>query len=234
MSQLSHDEARVLGVLIEKALTTPDNYPLTLNSLTNACNQKSNRHPVVDFSEDRVLDAVEKLRGKNFATRVDTYGSRVTKYRHLANEVLDVGTLELAILAELMLRGPQTLGEIRTRASRMRTLESLEVARNVVESLMQLPEPLIKRLPPEPGSRAEHYTQLLTPQPESAQVDANQGAGDQGVQTESPSNAPASAPQTAPPAHPVPDPQTTARIEALESEIQQLKERIHQLEELLR
>ncbi|MHC4995756.1 MAG: YceH family protein, partial [Planctomycetota bacterium] len=190
--QLSPDEIRVLGVLIEKAFTTPDNYPLTLNALTTGCNQKSNRHPVVDFSEDRVLDAVEKLRGQGLTARVDTYGSRVTKYRHLADEVLDVGTLELAILAELMLRGPQTLGEIRTRASRMRTLESLEVTRNVVEGLMNLPEPLIKRLPPEPGSRAERFTQLLTPDATTTQ-DTEKKSLNEIIPTSTPSVTPISA-----------------------------------------
>jgi uncharacterized protein YceH (UPF0502 family) len=163
MIQLTPDESRVLGVLVEKAQTTPEQYPLSLNALTNGSNQKSNRDPVLALTEDHVLDAAEGLRAKGLAVRVDTVGSRVHKYRHNAIEVLHVRTAELAILAELLLRGPQTLGELRGRASRMHPLESLEVTKGMLDALMTRTEPLVRELPPSPGSRAERYVQLLCP-----------------------------------------------------------------------
>src|SRR5215212_3874774 len=109
MIQLSPYEARVLGVLIEKALTTPEQYPLSLNALTNGCNQKNNRDPVLSLSEDEVFEAVDGLRTKQLSVRVDQLGSRVAKYRHQAGEVFRCKAGELAVLAELLLRGPQTL-----------------------------------------------------------------------------------------------------------------------------
>ena len=173
MEELTADECRVLGVLVEKAFTTPDQYPLTLNAVVNGCNQKNNRDPLTSIDDARAFDALESLRAKRLVIRADMAGSRVNKYKHNANEVLHVRAGELAVLAELLLRGAQTLGEIRGRASRMHPLESLEAAKGMLEALMQRDEPLAQQLPPSPGSRAERYAQLLYPDPHP--VDAERG-----------------------------------------------------------
>lgn len=163
MLQLNADESRVLGVLIEKATTTPEQYPLSLNAVTNGSNQKNNRDPVRTMTEDECFDALESLRGKGLVIRVDTPGSRVHKYRHNAGEVLHLRTAELAILAELLMRGPQTVGELRGRACRMAPLESIEVVQGLLNAMMMREEALIKELPPTPGSRANRFVQLLCP-----------------------------------------------------------------------
>lgn len=161
MIELTADESRVLGVLIEKAFTTPDQYPLSLNAVVSGANQKNNRDPVTSMSEDAAFDALEGLRAKALVVRVDTPGARVHKFRHNTGEVLQARAGEVAILAELLLRGPQTLGELRGRASRMHPMESIDTARDYVRALMERPEPLAKELPRAPGSRAEQYAQLL-------------------------------------------------------------------------
>ena len=163
MLQLNPDECRVLGVLIEKATTTPEQYPLSLNAVTNGANQKNNRDPVRSMSEDECFEALESLRTKTLVMRVDQAGSRVPKYRHNLTEVLHTRTGEQAILAELLLRGAQTIGELRGRASRMSPMESLEVAQGLVQALISREEPLVKEYPPSPGSRAGRYVQLLCP-----------------------------------------------------------------------
>jgi uncharacterized protein YceH (UPF0502 family) len=182
MLSLTPDECRVLGVLIEKELTTPGQYPLSLNAVADGCSQKNNREPVVDYDEDRALDAVEGLRSKGLVIRVDLSGSRVPKYKHQAIEKLPVNRFELVILAELLLRGPQTLGELRGRASRMHHLDTLDIVKDTLAQLMGRPEPLVRELPPAAGSRAERYAQLLCPDahpidapapPTSAQVPSN-------------------------------------------------------------
>lgn len=163
MIELSPAESRVLGVLIEKALTTPDQYPLTLNAVVNGANQKNNRDPVLAMTDTEAFDALEGLRGKGLATRVDSVGSRTNRYKQTAQDALRVRTGELVVLAELLLRGPQTLGELRGRASRMHPLESLDVVKEMLRALSDRPEPLVRELPPTPGSRAERYAQLLCP-----------------------------------------------------------------------
>ena len=163
MSDLSSPECRVLGVLVEKALTTPGQYPITLNGLTNGCNQKSNREPVLNLSEDEVLDTLDALRAKGLAQEVMLSGSRVAKYKHNARETLAVSTSELVVLVELLLRGPQTVGEIRGRASRMHPLESTEVVGGILDSLMNRESPFVKRLTG--GGRAPRYAQTLGPLP---------------------------------------------------------------------
>ena len=163
MLQLTPNECRVLGVLIEKAQTTPQQYPLSLNALTSGCNQKNNREPITDLGEERVLETVDSLRGKGLVREVILTGSRVQKFRHVAREVLEIGTSELVILAELMLRGPQTLGELKGRASRMHPLETTEIVKNVLDALMKRPQPMVQELPPAPGDRAPRYAQLLCP-----------------------------------------------------------------------
>src|SRR5688500_14852368 len=163
MLQLTPPESRVLGVLIEKALTTPDQYPLSLNAVVAGCNQKNNRDPVLTMTEDEAFDALESLRGKQLAVRVDVANSRVHRYKQTAGETLRARTGEVAMLAELLLRGPQTIGELRGRASRMHAMESLDVAKDMLRALMERPEPLAKQIPPAPGSRAERFVQLLCP-----------------------------------------------------------------------
>src|SRR5947209_5090415 len=163
MIQLTPDEARVFGVLIEKSLTTPEQYPLSINAIVNGSNQKNNRDPVIAMTEEAAFEAVESLREKQLTVRVDQMGSRVHKYRHTGPETLHVRTAEIAILAELMLRGPQTLGELRGRASRMSPLESLDRVKDMIRALTERPEPFVKQIPPSPGSRAERYMQLLAP-----------------------------------------------------------------------
>lgn len=132
---LNGHEARVLGVLIEKAFTTPDQYPLSLNATTNGCNQKSNRDPVLDFSEAEVRIALQGLRMKGLAGQSVPAGSRVERWRHNATEALGVGERETAVLAELLLRGPQTAGELRSRARRMRDLPDPEALERALEGL---------------------------------------------------------------------------------------------------
>lgn len=163
MDHLRPDECRALGTLIEKAMTVPGQYPLSLNSLVTGINQKSNREPVVEIDEDRTLRAVDGLRSKGFARDVNFTGSRVEKYRHTAGEKLDARAPELAILSELLLRGPQTVGELRGRASRMHPFDSLEAVESVLAGLANREEPLVKEYPPLPGSRAPRWIQLLCP-----------------------------------------------------------------------
>jgi hypothetical protein len=163
MLSLTPNECRVLGVLVEKAQTTPQQYPLTLNATVNGANQKNNRDPVTSLDEDAVLEALDGLRAKGLAREVALTGSRVPKFRHDAREQLKIETPELVILVELLLRGPQTLGELRGRASRMHDLGSLEAVDAMVRGLMSRPEPLVHELPPEPGSRAARFAQVLCP-----------------------------------------------------------------------
>lgn len=164
MLSLTPTEARVLGVLIEKAQTVPAQYPITLNALVSGCNQKNNRDPITDLTEDEVLDALDGLRAKKLAAEVMLSGSRVSKYRHNARETLSINTQQLVILAELLLRGPQSLGELRGRASRMHPLESLEAVQGILDSLMNPAEgrdALVRSVPPAPGTRATRFAQLL-------------------------------------------------------------------------
>ena len=161
MITLTADESRVLGVLVEKATTTPEQYPLSLNAVTNGSNQKNNRDPVRSMTEDECFEALESLAGKSLVMRVDQPGSRVPKFRHNLGDLLRIRTGEQAILAELLLRGPQTLGELRGRAGRMSPMETMEVTQGLLTALMTREEPLVKDLPPAPGSRAGRFVQLL-------------------------------------------------------------------------
>ena len=158
---LNDAEVRVLASLIEKESTTPEYYPLSLNALMLACNQKSNRDPVVSYDENTVREAVESLRGKRLVR--SAAGSRVVKYEHSFLEVFNVGRRELALLCTLMLRGPQTLGELRDRSERMRSFSDLEEVEACLEGLMRLePRALAKRLARQPGTKEPRYMHLLT------------------------------------------------------------------------
>lgn len=207
---LAPNEARVLGVLVEKALTTPAQYPLTLNSLTLGCNQKNNRHPVTNLSEDLVYDAVDSLRQKGYVREAVLSGSRVPKFKHNAREVLGLETPGLVLLTELMLRGPESLGELRQNAGRMHPFESLEAVKAVLDEMAARPQPLVREYPPPPGGRAHLFRQLLAPDAHPEPTGATAG-GDR----EEPA-APASARAASSPA-------LEARIAQLEADVTRLR-----------
>jgi uncharacterized protein YceH (UPF0502 family) len=161
---LEPSEVRVLGSLIEKEATTPEYYPLSLNALVNACNQKSNRDPVVDYDDQIVLDAIERLRALGLAFIIT--GSRVTKYSQRISETLNLGRRELAVLCTLLLRGPQTLGEIKDRSDRMFSFGDLSEAETVLDKLAEWPGgALAAKLPKQPGQKEIRYAQLLSGEP---------------------------------------------------------------------
>lgn len=168
--QLDAAEVRVLGALIEKDLATPEYYPLTLNALVAACNQKNNREPVVNYDEDIVEAALGGLRQKHLAAVITGAGLRVPKYRHLIGEAYNLGRRELALLCVLMLRGPQTLGELRDRTERMHAFADLEEVEGVLAKLMErAPEPMVTRLPRAPGTKEPRFAHLLSgPAPEAS------------------------------------------------------------------
>jgi len=172
MELLVASETRVLGCLIEKELTTPEYYPLTLKALTNACNQKSNRFPVVVLDEKTVLRAVDGLRAKKLAWLKTTAGGRVPKYGHSLSERLGLGRTDLAVLCELLVRGPQTIGELRARASRMAAFEGRPEIEAVLLRLMERAEsPLVVRLPRQPGRKECRYTHTFEEIPEPEEGD---------------------------------------------------------------
>ena len=162
---LNDTEVRVLGCLIEKELTTPEYYPLSLNSLTNACNQKSNRNPVVSFDEADVEQALEGLQGKGLSRKTLTAGSRVTKYLHTTLDRFDLSKQEIAIICELMLHGPQTMGEVRTHAERMSPFGTLEEVEKNLQALMDYDPVLVEKLPRETGRKECRYTHLFSGRP---------------------------------------------------------------------
>ena len=158
-------EARVLGCLIEKELATPEYYPLTLNALTNACNQKSNRDPLMALADADVVRALDGLRFQRLAHQ-SAEGVRAAKYCHNLEGLLRLEPQELAILAELLLRGPQTIGELRGRAERMAPLEDLGAVEALLASLAEREGPLVTRLPRQPGRKEQRYAQLFCGAPE--------------------------------------------------------------------
>ncbi len=165
--ELSSLEARVIGCLIEKQITTPDQYPLSLNALVNACNQKSNRDPVMEVDEVTIQGTVDQLARKHFVVEKSGFGSRVPKFQHRFCNT-EYGTLkltaqELAIVCELLLRGPQTPGELRTRASRMAAFSEVGQVEAALESLRTREDgPFVVRLPREPGRRDSRYAHLFS------------------------------------------------------------------------
>lgn len=160
---LSDIETRVLGSLIEKQVTTPEYYPLTLNALTLACNQKNNRNPVTAYSEQQVADALESLREKNLTYVFYGSTSRVPKYKHVMPEVMHLNHAETALMCVLMLRGAQTLGELRGSASRLHEFSGLEEVEETLNGLISRePEPLVARLPRQPGQKEGRFAHLLS------------------------------------------------------------------------
>jgi hypothetical protein len=157
---LDSAEVRVLGSLIEKQITTPDYYPLTLNALTNACNQLTNRDPVVAYDDQTVVRAMDKLRDKRLATLFTGAESRVAKYKHTLTDALLLTPGEVAVLCVLMLRGPQTLGELRTRSERLFTFDTLPEVEETLSGLAS--RQLVTKLPRQPGTKEPRYAHLFS------------------------------------------------------------------------
>jgi uncharacterized protein len=224
LAELTPPEQRVLGCLIEKRWTTPDQYPLSLNALRLACNQSTNRDPVTNYDESTVRDAAQRLSLYGLARLASGHGSRATKYRHLAEEALGLGREELAVLSVLLLRGPQTPGELKGRTERMAPLASLADVERILQTLTE--REYVRRIDRRPGQKEDRFEQLLG------------GGADRRSEAE-----------LAPPA---PDPMRTAppaveaarampassngelaeRVAALESEVATLRSELDELREL--
>lgn len=165
LEELNFEESRVLGSLIEKELTTPEYYPMTLNGLANACNQKNNRLPRSDLSEEEVGRAIDELRIKRLAHRVDLVGSRVPKFQHNVEKELDLIKAERALLAELLNRGPQTTGELNSRASRMFDFEGLSDVEETLGEMEQRKPSLVGQMNPAPGQKERRWFHRFGPPP---------------------------------------------------------------------
>jgi uncharacterized protein len=162
---LTATEARVLGALMEKEITTPEYYPLSVNALMNACNQKSNRDPVMTLDEDTVRTAVRSLQDQFLARSVSGTDSRVTKYEHRLQEAFNFDRREAAIICELLVRGDQTPGELRSRAERMHHFDDLGEVQSTLQRLASREPSLVKILPRQPGTKESRYTHLLCGEP---------------------------------------------------------------------
>lgn len=208
ITELSDLETRVLGSLVEKQVTTPEYYPLTLNSLTLACNQKNNRSPVTSYTEEQIAQSLESLREKNLAYVFYGSTSRVPKYKHVLTEVMHLSQPELALICVLLLRGPQTTGELATRAFRLHEFSGLEEVETTLNGLMtREPDALVVRLPRQPGQKEVRYAHLLSGEVSEQSISA-------GARTEG--------------AH---RPNQAGRIADLENEIEVLKANFEKLRE---
>jgi len=162
----SPSEVRVLGCLMEKAVTTPESYPLTLNALVNACNQKTSRDPITQYDEDEVMDALDALRDKHLALRVDVAGSRVPKFRHIADKTWELEPAERALLTVMLLRGPQTVGQLRQRTERLYAFPDLSSVERRLDAMMEREEPpqqLVMTLDKHIGGKETRYVHRLMP-----------------------------------------------------------------------
>jgi uncharacterized protein YceH (UPF0502 family) len=177
LAPLTAPEQRVLGCLIEKRWTTPDQYPLSLNALRLACNQLTNRDPVVDYDEETVRDAAQRLSRYGVARLASGHSSRAIKYRHLAEEALGLGREELAVLAVLLLRGPQTPGELKARVDRMAPLGSLEDVDRVLATLAE--RGFARRLGRRPGQKEDRFEHLMGGTDEEAEPTQEPVAADE-------------------------------------------------------
>jgi uncharacterized protein len=217
VTELSAPEQRVLGCLLEKRWTTPDQYPLSLNSLRLACNQSTNRDPVTDYDEHTVRDAAQRLTRYGLTRLASYHGSRSIKYRHLAEEALGLDRPQLAVLAVLLLRGPQTPGELKGRTERMHQFNSLEEIDATLGQLID--RGYAKRIDRRPGQKEDRFMQLLG------------GAGeDEGAAA--PASVPSPQPAYAPPAEADPQPARESleqRVAALEAEVAELREQLSAL-----
>ena len=208
---LSDTEVRVLGSLIEKDITTPDYYPLSLNALVNACNQKNNRDPVMALDEDAVRQALGSLQERRMAGPAGGADSRVTKYEHRLQEVFNFDRREIALICVLLLRGPQTPGELRGRSDRMYHFETLDDVQSAIQRLMEREPPLARILPRQAGTKESRYMHLF--------------AGDAGIpaETDAPNASPSRSER----------PLETSRLSLLESEVSALRQEVADLRQQL-
>ena len=209
-------EARALGVLVEKALTTPEQYPLTLNAVVNGANQKTNREPLLALSDDEASEALDGLIDKELARRVFPGNSRVDKFCHTGTSTLKVEIAQLALLAELLMRGPQTPAELRTRAARMVPIDSPERLIELLDPLLQ--RGLVERVPPGRGFRAERVAQRLCPGLHPLDAPAAVAAAPEGAPEE---------------AHAATRAALSARLEAVEATVARLERQLRGLAEKL-
>ena len=207
--QLNPTEVRVLGSLIEKDITTPDYYPLSLNALVNACNQKNNREPIMTLDEDSVRYALASLQEKRLAGPAGGADSRVTKYEHRLQEVFNFDRREIAIVCVLLLRGPQTPGELRGRGERMYRFETLDDVQSTIQRLTDRQPSLVRVLPRQPGTKESRYIHLFADVP-----------ADDLIPTPSPRQTPTSA-------------QDDSRITTLEAEVASLRNEVAELRQQL-
>jgi uncharacterized protein YceH (UPF0502 family) len=220
---LTEIEARILGALIEKEITTPEYYPLSLNALVNACNQKSNRAPEMHLDDDSALQALRTLEQKGLAGKGDNMDGRVKKYEHRLADAFNFTRPETAVLCELLLRGPQTPGELRSRAERMHHFDDLDAVNSTLRHLIERDPPLAKLLPRQPGTKEARYTHLLS--------------GDVTIAAQSEFAASPSAksviafPSTAASVAPVPS--TVDRVTVLEQKVSTLQQEISELKQQL-
>jgi uncharacterized protein YceH (UPF0502 family) len=206
---LSPEEVRVLGCLLEKQRTTPDTYPLTLNALRAACNQSTNREPVVAYDEETVRDALDRLGRRRFTRLTSYHGSRAAKFRHLLDEALQIGPEDQAVLAVTMLRGPQTPGELLQRTERIHRFPDMAALHAVIDRLME--RELMARYDRRPGQREDRYGHLL---------------GDEAEE-------PAAIQAPPPPPRPAPPPPQDDRVDRLEREVAALRAELAALREEL-
>lgn len=181
---LSAEEQRVLGVLMEKARTTPEYYPLTLNSLVTACNQKTSRNPVVNYDEDTVISTIDSLKKKGLVSTVTGGSSRAVKYKHNFAIAYPLLPAEVAVICLLLLRGPQTLGELNAHAGRMYEFESLEELQSLLDKLAGAAPPYVQQLSKRPGQKEARYAHLLGDTPLAAESDTLETAAVPSAQTE--------------------------------------------------
>jgi hypothetical protein len=212
---LTEIETRVLGSLIEKDITTPDYYPLSLNALVNACNQKNNRDPVMTLDESAVRDALASLQEKRMAGPASGADSRVTKFEHRLQEVFNFDRREIAIVCVLLLRGPQTPGELRGRTDRMYRFEALDDVASTLDRLAQREPPLSAILPRQPGTKESRYTHLFSGEPPALDV------GRTLLSANAASHAPADIDSTA------------GRLAALEEEVSRLRQELSDVQQQL-
>ena len=159
---LNETEARIVGALVEKQLTTPEYYPLTLNALVNACNQKNNREPVVSYTDSLVTNALEILRDRNIVYVFYGSTSRVPKYKHMLPTIYDLEPPEVAVICVMLLRGPQTLGELRTRTERLYQFQTLGEIQETLDGLARRDDPLVIKLPIQPGQKEARFGHLIS------------------------------------------------------------------------
>lgn len=225
LPSLNQNQRRVLGVLIEKSLAQPAYYPMTLNAIVAACNQKSARDPVMELDEDTVWSTLDELRKASLVTRLMPSGSsRTDRFRHETKEVFGWEKPQRAVLAELLLRGPQTVGELRQHCERMYAFENTEAVSAVLDSLRQLTPPVVAIVPRGPGQSADRFAHLFAPLEKQASwgvSPVNAGAG---------TSAGTAAGEGAAGAAQAPEQALAVRVAALEEELSALRERIAALE----